>query len=293
MDALRPSLAQLLLMLRPVKSSQPLLKKVQSLSAPDIQMSTGAPSAIERKRASLSLSMLARWRRSSMSVARNISGTDIVTRNNWSASTLSTGVLTANGPRPWTAPEIDRDATTRSDVLTPAGPNRTAAQRRNGRGRYTSSGNPALPRVRPLKTRTPIATDRDRSARLRSSARGRPFRTRCEPSPSRSRSGSPEPASGTRGPRKEATPASRTSSFRPTREGRDEGGDGRSQDHRNQDIGDQASKAGERADAVGEAAHPGGRDDDLEDAGKDEQAGREREARRTSLTTELKYAASV
>jgi hypothetical protein len=83
-----------------VKSSQSLLKNVQSLSGPDIQISTGVVSAMERKRASLSVRAFVFWRRSSMSVARNISGMDTVIRNSWSESTLSVEALTAKGPRP-------------------------------------------------------------------------------------------------------------------------------------------------------------------------------------------------
>ena len=90
--------------------------------------------------------------RSSMSVARNISGMDIVIRNNCSDSTLSSALAPANGPRPCTAPEIDRNATMRRDVLTPAGPNRTAARRRSGSGRYTSAGTSPSVAVDPLKT---------------------------------------------------------------------------------------------------------------------------------------------
>jgi hypothetical protein len=70
-----------------------------------------------------------------MSVARNISGMDIVIRNNCSDSTPSPARAPANGPCPRTAPEIDTSATMRREVLTPAGPNRTAAQRRSGSGR--------------------------------------------------------------------------------------------------------------------------------------------------------------
>ena len=96
--------------------------------------------------------------RSSTSVARNISGMAIVMRNSCSDSTLSSALPPAKGPRPCTAPEIDKNATMRRDVLTPTGPNRTAARRKSGSGRYTSAGMPPPAAVGPLKTRTLIAS---------------------------------------------------------------------------------------------------------------------------------------
>src|SRR6266481_5167635 len=59
--------------LRPVKSSHPLLKKVQSLSGPDTQIITGAVSAMARKRASLS-------RSSSSACLRSVMSRDITLR---------------------------------------------------------------------------------------------------------------------------------------------------------------------------------------------------------------------
>src|SRR5262249_8576344 len=122
-----------------------------------IQISTGAVSASVRNRASLSPRTFVFSRRSSIRAARNISGMEIVIRNKCSASTFSVGLLVAKGPCPWIAPEIDKNATINRDVLTPSGPNRTAAQRRNGRGRYTSAGTLPSTGVGQKKTPTPIA----------------------------------------------------------------------------------------------------------------------------------------
>jgi hypothetical protein len=52
MNAFGPTIAQFLLHCSPGKSSQPLLKKLQSLSGPDIQIITAA-SATVRKRFTL------------------------------------------------------------------------------------------------------------------------------------------------------------------------------------------------------------------------------------------------
>ena len=58
-------------------------------------------------------------------------------------------------------------------------------------------------------------------------------------------------------------------------------------------IGHQASQAVEGAKPVGEATHADGRDQNLDDAGDDEQERRDGEAARTSLRTEVKYAATM
>jgi hypothetical protein len=119
-------------------------------------MSTGALSAIERNRSSLSRSALVRARRSATSAARNMSGVEATARNNCNASTLASALAMTKGPRPWTTPEIDRSATIRSAALTPGGPKRTAAQSRSGKGRYTSVG--TLPSVAGGRRKTPTLT---------------------------------------------------------------------------------------------------------------------------------------
>src|SRR5262245_17370178 len=133
---------------------------MQRLVASDIQIMTGAVSAIDRNRASLSLRPIAFKRPSAIRAARNISGVDMAMRNSCSETTWSAELAPANGPRPWTAPEIDMIATIRREMLTPSGPKRMAAQRRSGRGRYTRAGTLPSPALGQLKTRAQMAINR-------------------------------------------------------------------------------------------------------------------------------------
>src|SRR5262245_26322370 len=117
---------------------------------------TGAVSAIERNRASLSLRTFVLTRPSTINAATNISGTDMAIRNSWSETTGFSELVAANRPRPWTAPAMEVNATNRIAVLTPGGPNRKAAQSTNGSGRYTRAGM-LVPAVGQRKTRAQTA----------------------------------------------------------------------------------------------------------------------------------------
>src|SRR5258708_27783618 len=122
-------------MLRPVNSNHGLLKKVQSLSTPAIQIRMGAASATFRKRDSLSPSSVAPVTRSSMTVARNNSGIAKTIRNIWIERASCSAGPPENGPCPLAALQIARKLTIETAVLAPREPNRTAAQRRKGNGR--------------------------------------------------------------------------------------------------------------------------------------------------------------
>src|SRR6476620_1506447 len=122
-------------MLRPVNSNHGLLKKVQSLSTPAIQISTGAAFATFRKRDSLSPSSVAPVARSSMTVARNKSGIAKTIKNIWIERASCSAGPPENGPCPWAALQIARKLTIETAELAPREQNRTAAQRRNGSGR--------------------------------------------------------------------------------------------------------------------------------------------------------------
>src|SRR5262245_54540646 len=77
----------------------------------------------------------------------------MVIRKNCSESALSAGVLELNGPWPRTAPDMARSVTIARDPVAPRGPNRTAAQRRNGSGRYISAGALVSKALDQMKTR--------------------------------------------------------------------------------------------------------------------------------------------
>ena len=111
-------------MLRPVNSNHGLLKKVQSLSTPAIQIRTGAAFATFRKRDSLSPSSVAPVARSSMTVARNNSGIAKTMRNIWIERASCSAGPPENGPCPWAALQIARKLTIEIAVLAPREPNR-------------------------------------------------------------------------------------------------------------------------------------------------------------------------
>ena len=78
--------------------------------------------------------------RSRVIAARVMSGMATTIRKDCIASTLAAGVSPAKGPLPATAPVTASSATSSRLALVAAGPNRTAAQSRNGSGAYSSAG---------------------------------------------------------------------------------------------------------------------------------------------------------
>ena len=73
------------------------------------------------------------------------SGADTNPRKTWSERRLSALESAMNGPRPCAVPAIARLETHSSDRLVPAGPKRTAAQRRRGSGAAKCSGEVRIP----------------------------------------------------------------------------------------------------------------------------------------------------
>jgi hypothetical protein len=84
MDAVGPAGAELLFH-RPAGEVEPAaLKYTQSVFVSEIQIITGAVSAIERKRVSLSLKALVALGPSSVGASRDNCGIDAASRKNWS-----------------------------------------------------------------------------------------------------------------------------------------------------------------------------------------------------------------
>src|SRR5215469_16831526 len=117
---------------RPVKFSHPRLKKVQSLSVPDIQINVGVVSAVTRKRSSLSRSSASCPLRSSKRKARRIKGTVVNNRNSCKEKTRLTGSVSVKGPWPCSAPQMDKRARMLAEVAAPVDPKRKADQSKNG-----------------------------------------------------------------------------------------------------------------------------------------------------------------
>src|SRR5262245_24869525 len=69
---------------------------------------------------------------------------------------MSAGVLEENGPCPRSAPDIARSVTMAIEAVAPRAPYRTAAQRRNGNGRYISAGLLASMPIGQMKTRAVV-----------------------------------------------------------------------------------------------------------------------------------------
>src|SRR5437762_3485334 len=126
-------------MVRPVNSSHGLLKKLHSLSGPDIQMRTGAASAVIRKRSSLSRSSVSVVARSSINAAKNNSGTDRTIRNIWIPSALCSADPAENGPCPRAVLQMAAKVMIEIAVVAPNEPNRNAAHRSNGTGRKSKA----------------------------------------------------------------------------------------------------------------------------------------------------------
>ena len=124
---------------RPVKSSHALLRKVHSLSGLDIHIMTGAASARIRNRSSLSRSSVSVVPRSSITPAKNNSGTDRTIRNIWISSALCSADPAENGPCPRAALQIATNVMIEIAVLAPNEPNRNAAHRTNSRGRKSKA----------------------------------------------------------------------------------------------------------------------------------------------------------
>ena len=98
-----------------------------------------------------------------MTAARQRSGIASMIRKIWSPSTLSAAGTAMNGPRCWVPAQMATSVVARNDKLAPGGPNRTAAQSRNGKRSARGVRDQAA--MGPWRAKTRKATVRREAAR--------------------------------------------------------------------------------------------------------------------------------
>src|SRR5213075_1882697 len=114
-------------------------------------------------------------RRSAIAAPSVNIGISVKKRNSWSSSTFSRGDDVSKGGWEWIVAHNANSASTRSVAAEPPGPNRTAAQSRNGNGAYKNTTGVLAAGNRWVKTRTQV---RSRPA-VRIAASRRHFREVC------------------------------------------------------------------------------------------------------------------